>query len=203
MAFSYKTIKKLAADILLKEKGSKFIGFASPVSNEEDFKIFLALIKKAHPKATHHCYAFRLGLDGENHRANDGGEPNGSAGLPIYNQILAKEITNVCVIIVRYYGGTKLGVSGLVKAYKSCAQETLEMTEVVIKDLKITFEIHFKFAAQNVIFSLINKFDGKILDFLSAEESTIKTEINASEQEKFEIKLSDLKEVNFEIIELR
>jgi putative IMPACT (imprinted ancient) family translation regulator len=103
--FSFKTLKNPIQEILLKEKGSKFIGFAISISNEEDFKEFLAEIKHKHPKATHHCYAFRIGIDGENYRANDDGEPNGSAGLPIFNQILAKELTNVCVVVVRYYGG--------------------------------------------------------------------------------------------------
>lgn len=198
---SFKTIKKPVFDILLKEKGSKFIGFSSPISNEEDFKNFLAEIKKSHSKATHHCYAFRLGLKGENYRANDDGEPNGSAGLPIYNQILAKELTNICVIIVRYYGGTKLGVSGLVKAYKTCAMETLESAEEIIEDLKIIIEIQFKFELQNVIFSLINKFEGKILEFDTAQNCRIRTEIKASEKENFELKLSELYEVGFKILE--
>ena len=198
--FSYKTIKNPHGDILLKEKGSKFIGFAAPISNEADFKDYLAEVKKAHPKATHHCYAFRIGLEGENFRANDDGEPNGSAGLPIFNQILAKELTNICVIVVRYYGGTNLGVSGLVKAYKFCAQETLELSEIVEKDLQIKFEIQFKFELQNVIFSLINKFDGKILEFITAENCTIKAEIKMSEKEDFIKKLEEMHEFSFEIL---
>ena len=199
--FSFKTIKKSTEEILLKEKGSKFIGFAAPISTQEDFKNFLAKIKKVHPKATHQCFAFRLGLSGENFRANDDGEPNGSAGLPILNQILAKELTNVCVIVVRYYGGTKLGVSGLVKAYKSCAQETLEISEVIIEDLEITIEIYFKFAHQNIIFTLINNFNGKTAKFISSENCRITTKIKASKKEKFTTKLSELHEVKFEILE--
>jgi uncharacterized YigZ family protein len=199
--FSFKTIKKQVDNILFKEKGSKFIGFASSITNEEDFKDYLAEIKKNHPKATHHCYAFRLGLEGENFRANDDGEPNGSAGLPIYNQILAKELANVCVIVVRYYGGTKLGVSGLVKAYKNCARETLDFSEIIVKDLKITVEISFKFALQNMIFSLINKFNGKILEFITAENCIIYTEIKMSDKENIIEKLLELHEVNFKILE--
>ncbi|MGS0747480.1 IMPACT family protein [Halpernia sp. GG3] len=198
--FSFKTLKEPVFDILLKEKGSKFIGFVSPISNEVDFRDFLAEIKKLHPKATHYCYAFRLGLHGENFRANDDGEPNGSAGLPIYNQILGREITNICLIVVRYYGGTKLGVSGLVKAYKNCAQETLEIAEVITEDLKVNFRIQFKFELQNVIFSLINKFDGKIIKFDSAGNCSIETEIKASEKVSFKLKLSELHDVSFEIL---
>ena len=120
--------------------------------------------------------------------------------MPIFNQILAKQLTNVCVIIVRYYGGTKLGVSGLVKAYKSCAQETLDLAETLVKDLKMTIEIQFKFALQNVIFSLINKFEGKILDFMTAENCIIKTEIKVSEQEFFFDKLKEFHEISVKII---
>ncbi|WP_417429554.1 IMPACT family protein [Halpernia sp.] len=199
--FSFKTIKKPISEILLKEKGSKFIGFASPISSEEDFKNYLAEIKKTHPKATHHCYAFRIGIDGENHRANDDGEPNGSAGLPIFNQILAKELTNICVVVVRYYGGTKLGVSGLVKAYKNCAQETLDLAEFITKDLTILIEINFKFSVQNSIFSLINKYEGKILEFITAGNCTIKAEIKSVDFEKFIENLAEIHEVNFEILE--
>ena len=104
MEFSFNTIKSPVENILLKEKGSKFIGFAFPVDDEEDLKKSLQKIREEHPKATHHCYAFRLGMKGENYRANDDGEPSGSAGLPIYNQLLAHEITNVLVIVFLYYG---------------------------------------------------------------------------------------------------
>ena len=135
MEFSFNTIKSPVENILLKEKGSKFIGFAFPVDDEEDLKKSLQKIREEHPKATHHCYAFRLGMKGENYRANDDGEPSGSAGLPIYNQLLAHDITNVLVIVVRYYGGTKLGVSGLVKTYKESAKITLEEAEIITKEL--------------------------------------------------------------------
>lgn len=104
MTFEYKTIEKPIENTLLKEKGSKFLGFAYPVNNERELKAALEKVREEHPKATHHCYAFRMGLNGENYRANDDGEPSGSAGLPIYNQLLANEITNVLVISVRYYG---------------------------------------------------------------------------------------------------
>jgi uncharacterized YigZ family protein len=199
--FSYKTIKKPIGDILLKEKGSKFIGFASSVLTEEAFKNYLAEIKKYHPKATHLCHAFRIGIDGENHRANDDGEPNGSAGLPIYNQILAKELTNVCVIVVRYYGGTKLGLSGLVKAYKKCAQETLDLAEIITKDLTILVEINFKFSFQNVIFSLVNKFDGKVLEFSTAENCKIKAEIKSEDSAQFLEKIIEMQEVTLEFLD--
>ena len=165
MTFEYKTIEKPIENTLLKEKGSKFIGFAFPVNNEKELKAALDKIRAEHPKATHHCYAFRMGLEGENYRANDDGEPSGSAGLPIYNQLLAHEITNVLVISVRYYGGTKLGVSGLVKAYKECAKITLEEARIITRELETEIEIQFNFNQQNTIFTLLSKFDAKVLNF--------------------------------------
>ena len=157
MLHEYKTILKPVENVLLKEKGSKFIGFAFPVNNETELKSALEKIRSEHPKATHHCYAFRMGLNGENYRANDDGEPSGSAGLPIYNQLLANEITNVLVISVRYYGGTKLGVSGLVKTYKESAKITLEEAEIITKELETEINITFNFDQQNVIFLNIRK----------------------------------------------
>ena len=149
------------------------IGFAFPINSEKELKIALENLKEEHPKATHHCYAFRLGINGEKYRANDDGEPSGSAGLPIYNQLLAHNLTNVLVVIVRYYGGTKLGVSGLVKAYKESTKFTLEQTEIITKELETEIEISFKFSQQNVIFSLLNKFNAKVLDFEAQELSLI------------------------------
>ena len=198
MQFSYQTIKTSVENILLKEKGSKFIGFAYPIADETDFKTILADIKTNHPKATHHCYAFRLGLEGENYRANDDGEPSGSAGLPIYNQLLAHGLSHVLLVVVRYYGGTKLGVSGLVKTYKECAKLTLEQAEIITKELESDMKLNFKFNQQNVIFSLLNKFDAKIIDFRAEENCTILAKIKTSAQEKISELLSEIHGVSFE-----
>ena len=182
MQFSFLTIKSPIENILFKEKGSKFIGFVFPVNDEKELKKALEKIREEHPKATHHCYAFRLGMNGENYRANDDGEPNGSAGLPIYNQLLANNLTNILLIVVRYYGGTKLGVSGLVKAYKESAKLTLDEAEIITKELETDLEIDFNFNQQNVIFTLLNKFDGKILDFLADENCRIIAKIKTSQK---------------------
>ena len=163
--YQFNSIKSPIEDILLKEKGSKFIGFAYPINKEEDIKQYLQKIYDNHPKATHHCYAYRLGINGENYRANDDGEPSGSAGLPIYNQLLAHDITNVLVVIVRYFGGTKLGVGGLVKTYKESAKLTLENTEIIVKELETRVELSFDYVYQNLIFTILNKFDAKIINF--------------------------------------
>jgi len=197
LEFSFNTIKSPVENILLKEKGSKFIGFAFPVDDEAQLKKSLEKIREEHPKATHHCYAYRLGIKGENYRANDDGEPSGSAGLPIYNQLLAHEITNVLVIVVRYYGGTKLGVSGLVKTYKESAKITLEEAEIVKKELESEIEISFGFSQQNQIFTLLSKFDGRILDFLSDEKCIITAKIKTSQKENISEQLSEMQNISF------
>ena len=200
MQFSFKTIKSPLENILLKEKGSKFIGFAFPVNNEAEIKSALEKVRTEHPKATHHCYAFRLGIEGENYRANDDGEPSGSAGLPIYNQLLANELTHILLIVVRYYGGTKLGVSGLVKTYKESAKLTLEECEIITKDLECEVEIEFDFNKQNQIFTLLNKFDGKILNFFSEEQCKIIAKINTSQKENISEQLSEMQNISFKFL---
>ena len=200
MNFSFQTIKFPVENILLKEKGSKFIGFVFPVNNVKELKNALEKIREEHPKATHHCYAFRLGMNGENYRANDDGEPNGSAGLPIYNQLLANNLTNILLIVVRYYGGTKLGVSGLVKTYKESAKLTLDEAEIITKELESDLEIEFDFHQQNVIFTLLNKFDGKIQDFLTDEKCKIIAKIKTSQKENISEQLSEMQNISFKFI---
>ena len=197
MNFSFQTIKFPVENILLKEKGSKFIGFAFPVNNVKELKNALEKIREEHPKATHHCYAFRLGMNGENYRANDDGEPSGSAGLPIYNQLLANNLTNILLIVVRYYDGTKLGVSGLVKTYKESAKLTLDEAEIITKELESDLEIEFDFHQQNIIFTLLNKFDGKIQDFLTDEKCKIIAKIKTSQKENISEQLSEMQNISF------
>lgn len=201
MKFSYQTIKSPIENILLKEKGSKFIGYAFPVKNEKEVKEALGKIKEEHPKATHHCYAFRLGIDGENYRANDDGEPSGSAGLPIYNQLLANNITQILLIIVRYYGGTKLGVSGLVKAYKESAKITLDFCEMITEELQSELEIKFDFNQQNLIFTLLNKFGAKVIEFKTEVSCTILVHIKTSAKESISEQLSEMQIISFDFLD--
>ena len=200
MKYEYQTIEKPIENVLVKEKGSKFIGFAYPILSENDYKKKLNKIKELHPKATHHCYAFRLGLNGENYRINDDGEPSGSAGLPIYNQLLSHDVTNVLLIIVRYFGGTKLGVGGLVKTYKESAKTTLEEAKIIIKELETEIEIQFNFSQQNVIFSLLNKFDARVVNFDTQETCSIKAFIKTSQKENISDILSEMYQVTFKFI---
>ena len=199
--FEYQSIEKAVEDVLIKEKGSKFIGFAYPVVSEEEVKSCLQKLYEEHPKATHHCYAFRVGLSGENYRANDDGEPSGSAGLPIYNQLLAHQLTNILVVVIRYYGGTKLGVSGLVKTYKETAKLTLESAKIITKELESDLKLSFKFSQQNVIFSLLNKNGAQILNFDAQQICTIEARIKTAQKENISNQLAEML-LNFEIIDL-
>ncbi len=144
MSLPYSTINK-PTEGLFKARGSKFIAYAFPISTADDVKPLIEQLKTEHPSSRHACYAYQLGIDGNEYRANDDGEPNGSAGLPILNQIKSKEVTNVLVVVVRYFGGTKLGVSGLVTAYKEAAKDALDKADIVEKiptaDISIQFPL--------------------------------------------------------------
>ena len=173
--YSYQMIAA-PAFYLIKEKGSKFYGFAFPVKDENDIKTHLEELRNLHPKATHHCYAWRLGTDGHQFRANDDGEPTNTAGKPILGQIDAFEITNCLVVSVRYFGGTKLGVSGLISAYKDSAKETLSKAEIIVLELYQPFKISCTYEFMNKAFQLINQYEGKILDQELNEECVWKIE---------------------------
>src|SRR5204862_1782591 len=127
----------------IKDRGSEFIAYSFPAPDTNAFKDNLATIKKEHPRATHHCFAYRLGLEGDNFRVSDDGEPSGSAGRPILGQIDSKQVTNVLIIVVRYFGGTLLGVPGLINAYKTAASFALQVTPVVQKPILINYRLQF------------------------------------------------------------
>lgn len=201
MIFEYKTINSPVTDVILKEKGSKFIGYAFHANDLQEVRQQLETVREQHPKATHHCYAFRLGLDGSQYRANDDGEPSGSAGIPIYNQLLANELTNILLVVVRYYGGTKLGVSGLVKAYKETAKTVLESSVIVVKELENTLMLKFPFSLQNGVFTMLNKINAKVISFASAEQCSITAKIKTSQKENIPELLSGMHQVYFEILD--
>jgi uncharacterized YigZ family protein len=143
---------------LYKEKGSKFIGLAYPVSSEEEIKEILARLRKTYFDAHHHCYAYQLGTTGHQYRANDDGEPNHSAGDPILGQIRSAGLTNVLVIVVRYFGGIKLGVSGLISAYRLAAAEALKAATVLEKTEMANLEIIFDYEQMNAIMGIVKDF---------------------------------------------
>jgi uncharacterized YigZ family protein len=153
----YKTIEKASPEILFKEKNSKFYGYAFPVSSEEAIKEHIEHLKKEHFSARHWCYAYQIGTEKILYRANDDGEPNNSAGMPIYGQIQSFEVTNVLVVVVRYFGGVKLGVGGLISAYKTAAQMALEESAIIEKTIDKHFAIAFSYANMNKVMRIIKE----------------------------------------------
>lgn len=154
---TYNTIEVEVGDALLKEKGSKFIGYVFPITTEEDAKIHIEFLKKKHHTARHWCYAWRLGFNGDKFRANDDGEPSNSAGMPIYGQILSKDVTNILVVVVRYFGGTKLGVGGLISAYKTTAKLVLDEANILEKTINVFFQLTFEYKDMNKVMRIIKE----------------------------------------------
>lgn len=159
---SYKTITKPSTSYF-RDRGSKFYGFAYPFNHVDELKDYLDPLKKEHPKAVHHCYAYRIGTDGMVFRANDDGEPSGSAGAPILGQIDSMGLTNVLVIIVRYFGGTLLGVPGLIHAYRHTTELALQDAEIEERILEKFYKLHFDYPLMNEVMMLIRQHDVRIV----------------------------------------
>ncbi|MEH6536284.1 MAG: YigZ family protein [Psychroserpens sp.] len=155
----YKTIIKPSPEVLFKDRNSKFFGYAFPVTSEDEVKTRLEELKKQHHQARHWCYAYQFGMQEKDHvfRANDDGEPSNSAGMPIYGQIQSFKVTNVLMVVVRYFGGTKLGVGGLINAYRSGAQMALEASNIVTKTVNIEFSISFDYKNMNKVMRIIKE----------------------------------------------
>ena len=176
----YKTIKNPSEGVY-KDKGSKFLAFAFPFQKEEQLKEIIAKLKSEHPKANHHCYAYRLTPDRSIFRANDDGEPSGTAGRPILNTLLSRDLTNILIIVVRYFGGTLLGVSGLINAYKQATEEALNNAEVIHKTVQDVYQIKFEYPLMNDVMKLIKD---EVLDNFNQEfdlSCKIEIAINKSE----------------------
>lgn len=152
----YRTIDQPAV-AEYKDRGSKFLAFANPIVTADDFKKQLFLLKKEHPKAAHHCFAYRIGTDGNSFRVSDDGEPAGSAGKPMLGQIDSKEVTNIAVIVVRYFGGSLLGVPGLINAYKTVTSLVLQVTPIVQKQIEETYIIHFDYTQMNDVMMVLKQ----------------------------------------------
>lgn len=160
--FTFNTIEKpVVAEF--KDRGSKFLAYVYPLQTTEEFKSKLAELKKEHPKAAHHCFAYRLGTDGTQFRINDDGEPSGTAGRPILGQIDSKELTNVLIVVVRYFGGTLLGVPGLINAYKTSAATALQQATIVKKDMTRNLQIQFDYSLMNEVMMIVKKYDCMII----------------------------------------
>ena len=156
MAEKYLTISK-SVESIYKEKGSKFLSFLYPVTSVEEVKEYLTQLKKKYYDATHHCYAYVIGYDKQTFRMNDDGEPSSTAGKPIYGQLQSNDLTNVLLVVVRYFGGTKLGVSGLIKAYKESSAECIALAEIVEKQVKHKYNIYFAYEDMNVVMNILKQ----------------------------------------------
>lgn len=171
---TFKTIGSPSTEILFKEKNSKFFGYAFPVTTEDEIKSHLDKLRKKHFGAGHFCYAFQLGTDTLFFRANDDGEPNNSAGMPIYGQIQSFGLTNVLVVVVRFFGGVKLGVGGLISAYKTAAQMALEESVILEKTIDVHFEISFDYKNMNKVMRIIKEKNLEIISQQMKESCQIK-----------------------------
>jgi len=174
---NYKTVT-LNSNGLFKDKGSKFIAYTFHVNSLESIKNKLTEVKEKEYAARHHCYAYRIGFDGKTYRANDDGEPAHSAGDPILGQIDSFELTNVLVVVVRYFGGTKLGVGGLINAYRTAAKESFENNKIVTKAVRTQYQLKFEYPAMNDAMRYIKQFKADILSQELVMNCTINVELD-------------------------
>ncbi|MCR9181818.1 MAG: YigZ family protein [Flavobacteriaceae bacterium] len=197
---TYRTISKPSEETLFKEKGSKFFGTAFPVKTEDEVARCLETVKEKHKSARHFCYAYQLGTNQIYFRVNDDGEPSNSAGMPIYGQIQSFDLTDVLVVVVRYFGGTKLGVGGLISAYKASAKMTLDKSKIIEKTIDITFEIGFDYKNMNKVMRVIKEKNLNIIDqkleldckiFISVRKSLVK-EIRENFNSIYEVSIKEI-----------
>ena len=184
---TYKTIASSVQEVIFKEKSSKFLGYAFPVTSEEEIKAHLEAVKKEHFSARHWCYAWQLGYGtNQRYRANDDGEPNNTAGIPIYGQIQSFELTNILVIVVRYFGGIKLGVGGLVQAYKTTAQLTLQEAEIEEKLITEELRIRFDYPLMNKVMRVVKEQNLNITQQLLTEDCELHLAIRQSDYQRMQ-----------------
>lgn len=164
MKDTYKSISKPGKEILFKDRNSKFYGYTFPVTTEEEAKEHLEELRKNHHQARHWCYAWQIGKEDPQYRANDDGEPSNSAGMPIYGQIQSFEVTNILVVVVRYFGGVKLGVGGLINAYKTAAQMALENSRITTRTINQGFRLKFDYPEMNIVMRLIKEHNLNIIE---------------------------------------
>jgi uncharacterized YigZ family protein len=199
MIDQYKTLKS-PSEGLFKDKGSKFFGYAFPILNEEDVRFYLENIKAEHPKARHACYAYKLGIDETNFRANDDGEPSGSAGRPILNTITSFELTDILVIVIRYFGGTLLGVPGLINAYKEATREALSVTEIQTKTINSLVKISYDFDQTNAVMQMVRKFELTVKEQTYESRCGIILDVRNSYIEKIKEELKEYWSLEIEVL---
>ncbi len=195
----YKTIEKPSQGIY-KEKGSKFLSYAFPVFSEEEIKEHIHRLREEYYNARHHCFAWQLGTDGARYRANDDGEPSGTAGKPILGQLNSHELTNILVVVVRYFGGTKLGVPGLIRAYKEATIDAINNALVVQCTVNDTYKVHFEYAAMNDIMKIIKEENLNIINQHFDLACCVEFSLRQSETEKVIKKLENIESAKCEYL---
>jgi len=194
--FYYNTIEQPAM-AEFKDRGSKFIAYSFPVNSIDQAKKHLTALKKEHPKAVHHCLAYRMGVDGSTFRVSDDGEPSGSAGRPILGQIDSKQLTNILVVVVRYFGGTLLGVPGLINAYKTATSLALQLAPIVQKPIEIAYTLHFDYQQMNEVMMVIKQYNCSVVEQLAQLFVELKVGIPKNRLEEVIRKLDDLQGVSY------
>ncbi|NOX84914.1 MAG: YigZ family protein [Chlorobi bacterium] len=197
--YSYRTIKAPAGG-LYKEKGSRFIARAYPVESVEQCKEILSELKKEHYNARHHCYAYRIDPAEEQVRSNDDGEPSGTAGKPILNQIYSSELFNILIVVIRYFGGTKLGVSGLINAYKTSAREAISNADIIIKHPTEEIELHFDYALMNPVMRIIKDENLKVNGQFYDKNYVIKLTVKKNLMDRVALRFEKLRGVQLKLL---
>lgn len=186
---TYKTIENPAEGVF-RDRGSKFLAYAYPISSENDIKAIVARLKSEHPKANHHCWAMRLTIDRSVFRVNDDGEPSGTAGRPILNTLLSKDLTNLLVVVVRYFGGTLLGVPGLINAYKAATEDALNHSVIISKTVNDVYTISFDYLQMNDVMRIIKEEGLGVLNQQFDNDCSIQLSIRKTQIEHALFKLS-------------
>jgi uncharacterized YigZ family protein len=185
---------------IYREKASKFIAVSLPASTEDEVKRHLEELKKTYHDANHHCYAYRLGLENQLYRMNDDGEPSGSAGKPIYGQILSTGLSDLLVVVIRYFGGTKLGIPGLIHAYRTAAREALDNAVIIEKVIRIQFKITFEYQMMNEIMKILKDEGVKIVNQTSLDHCEIDFLVRKSHMDKLQTRLSRLRNIKTDLL---
>jgi uncharacterized YigZ family protein len=196
---TYHTISSSSQGIY-KEKGSRFIALAFQVSSEEDIKMQLAELRKEYHDARHHCYAYQLGADKSAWRVNDDGEPSGTAGKSIFGQIQSNDLTNILIVVIRYFGGIKLGIPGLINAYRTAAREAIDNATMVTKIVEENYEVDFEYHLMNVVMKILKEEQADILDLVSANTCKIRFSIRRSSGIKITKRLQKVQGLRINIL---
>lgn len=200
-ASTYQTVRK-PAEAIFRDRGSKFIAFAYPVKTEEEIRQALQDLQNLHPSATHHCYAWRLGPDKQAWRVNDDGEPSGSAGKPIYSQIQSNDLTNVLIVVVRYFGGSLLGVAGLIHAYKTAAAEVIVAAGTEEKEILYEYEASFGNEDMSQVMRLLKELGAKIEKMNYESQHLILFTVRKDLVDQLEDRMRDLYKVKYKPIRI-